>query len=469
MGLSVAPDATTPLFAQVYEALRRRIVGGQLSAGSRLPPSRKLAEELGVSRTTIVSAYDQLIAEGFARGQSGSGVFVSDTGAVEFVPASTKTTRSHIGGAVPSSRPLKPFQPGQPDMRLFPHRHWARCVARVARTTPDALLAHDDPFGDYPLRSEICRYLSEWRGLNATPAQVIVTAGSGDALEKCIHALTDQGDCIGLEDPGYPPLRLFVESIRLKTESLAMDAHGAIPPQQENGGGTPALVILTPSSQFPLGGAMPQRRRNEFLNWAARSGGWIVEDDYDSEFRYAGRPIPSLASLDRHGRTLYIGSFTKVFSNGLRLGFLVVPPALIDRFSNTLREYGTKASVMPQRPLAEFLNDGGFYRHIRRVRRIYAERRAVLIALLNEQIDDYVTFDDHRAGMVIAARLPDDCDDTQIAALAADSGVVCPALSEYFAGDTVRKGLLLGFCGFTPDEMQDAMVQLRDVLDTVLR
>jgi len=467
MGLRFAPDAAIPLFEQVYDALRARIVSGQLAAGNRLPPSRKLAEDLGVSRTTVVTAYDQLIAEGFARGRPGSGVYVSETGEVELEPSSGEPDQVGPDPAA-SPYPLKPFQPGLADMRLFPYRQWARCFARVARTDPKALLTNDDPFGDYLLRLEICRYLAEWRGLKATPEQVMVTAGSADAVERCLQTLAAPDDRIGLEDPGYAPLRLVVRSRGQQTSWLATDSDGTIPPTVTSRSPSPAMVVLTPSSQYPLGGAMPRRRRNEFLSWAEQNDAWIVEDDYDSEFRYAGRPIPALASLDGHGRTLYIGSFAKVFSSGLRLGFLVAPPTLVARFSETLRRYGAKASITPQRALALFMQDGEFYRHIRRVRRIYADRRTILIALLREHLDDYISFEDHRAGMQIAVTLPQNCDDKEISALAASRGIICPALSSYFATNPARKGMLLGFCGFAAEEMEASMVGLRAVLKDTL-
>lgn len=471
MDLHVSPDASPPLFAQVYESLRARIAEGVLPAGRKLPASRKLAEDLGVSRTTIVNAYDQLIAEGFAVGRPGSGVYVSDIGEVEREPARTAhhgdaSGPVHAGRRQPAADPaqaIKPFWPGQADMRLFPFRPWARCFARIARTRPEALVLAGDPFGDYELRTQICRYLAEWRSLAATPEQVMITAGSGDALEKCLHSLAGPGDTVGLEDPGYPPLRRFVRGLGLRPTWLAVDGSGAVPPARTADG--PAMVMLTPSSQFPLGGAMPRARRNEFLVWAAEHDAWIVEDDYDSEFRYAGQPISALAGLDRHGRTLYIGSFAKVFSTGLRLGFLVIPPALVHRFSAALHRARPTASATPQRPLALFMENGAFYRHLRRMRRIYRDRRNALMALLNQYLANHVTYRDHRAGMHIAAILPDARDDRRIAAAAAARGIVCQALSAHYATPPRRSGLLLGFCGFTPAEMEAPMAGLRALLD----
>lgn len=465
LGLNIAPHTDASLFEQIYEAFRDRVVSGQIVAGTRLPPTRKLAEELGVSRTTVVTAYDQLIAEGFARGRSGSGVFVSEIGDVERV-STARPVAPDFPGPISSSAPSRPFSPGQPDSRLFPYRQWAKCVARVARTAPETLVMNNDPFGDFDLRAEICRYLVDWRGLRASAPQVLITAGAGDALELCIRTLGGTNDSLALEDPGYPPLHAFVESLGIHTARLEMDDHGGIPPAPGNDGPDPKLVVLTPSSQFPLGGAMPRARRNGFLAWAAQANGWIIEDDYDSEFRYAGRPIPALAGLDTHGRTLYVGSFSKIFSNGLRMGFMVLPPNLVPAFSDSLRRYGSKASIAPQRPLATFMANGDYYRHIRRVRRIYAERRSAFIDMLRTHLGDLATFEDHRAGMQIAVKLPEIYMDAKITASAEEKGISCSALSAYYKSATPQNGLLMGFCSHTVEEMANAMGELRTVIDT---
>ncbi|PHS79349.1 MAG: aspartate aminotransferase [Rhodospirillaceae bacterium] len=445
-----------PLFEQVYDGLRQRIVSGQILAGSRLPPSRKLAQELGVSRTTIVTAYEQLEAEGFVQGRPGAGVYVTEIGEVESRALSPAKLKAHK----PTPEGLKAFHPGQMDDRLFPYQKWAQCVSKVARTDPKALVVSSDPFGDFELRVQICRYLADWRGVNASPDQVMITAGSGDALEICVRTLLKAGDTLALEDPGYPPLRTFVESYGLKACWLDTDEHGVMPPK-----GKAKMTILTPSSHFPLGGALPQVRRNAFLKWAANADSWIIEDDYDSEFRYAGRPIPALASLDTQERTVYVGSFSKIFSNGLRLGFLVMPQRKISAFTHSLRKFGGKASVAPQRALALFMKTGDFYRHIRRVRRIYGERRTVLMQLIDEHLGDIGVYEDYRAGMQIAVKLNKGYDDQRIAKAAADHGIVCFALSGYYASKPPQQGLLLGFCSFTEDEMTRAMVTLKVLIN----
>jgi len=453
--LHLEASSPVPLFEQVYDGLRHRIVAGHILAGHRLPPSRKLAQELGVSRTTIVTAYEQLEAEGFVQGKPGAGVYVTEIGEVE--SRSPSPPKPIVKKPTHPSR--KAFHPGQMDERLFPYQKWAQCVSKVARTDPKALVMSSDPFGDFELRVEICRYLADWRGVKASPDQVMMTAGSGDALEMCVRTLLKAGDTLALEDPGYPPLRTFVESYGLKACWLDTDEHGVLPPTTKV-----KMTILTPSSHFPLGGALPQARRNAFLKWAARVDSWIIEDDYDSEFRYAGRPIPALASLDTQNRTLYVGSFSKIFSNGLRLGFVVIPKHKIADFAQSLRQFGAKASVAPQRALALFMQSGDFYRHIRRVRRIYGERRTVLMGLIDEHLGDIGTYEDHRAGMQIAVKLAPGFEDKTIAKVAAEKGVTCFALSTYYASKSPQQGLLLGFCSFTEDEMRRAMVTLKTLI-----
>lgn len=452
------------LSAGIYAALRERIVSGQLLPASRLPPSRKLAEELGVSRGTVVIAYEQLMAEGFAEGRTGSGVYVSQIGEVENIAANPGGPAGEHQAFSQTDHP-RPFLPGQLDTRLFPYRDWARCVARVSRMSPQALINTDDAFGDTLLREQIRRYLYDWRGLSTSAAQILITAGAMEGLELCAKTLIHDKGSLWLENPGYPPLRNFADSMKIPIHWLERDAQGSLPPVVDEGAESPNLAVLTPSSQFPLGGAMPLARRNAFISWAATSDAWIIEDDYDSEFRYAGRPIPALAGLDQQQRTIYVGSFAKVFSNGLRLGFLVIPNDLVEPFRETLKRFGSKASAMPQRPLALFMQGGEYYRHIRRVRRIYSERRAQFIELLRTHLGNWVEFDDHKAGMHITVRLPEHLPDHFIAKEAAKMGVTCVPLSGYYAGEEGGNGLVLGFCAYTPEEMESAMIGLGQAMD----
>ena len=457
---SVDRASAMPVFQQVYEGLRERIASGAFVAGSRLPPTRALAVELGVSRSTIVTAYEQLVAEGYVEGRQGSGYSVCEMGEVELATAPQQAVSS---SAAAQRRGPSPFSPGVPDMRHFPYRQWARCVARVARNDPEALITAGETFGDLRLRQAICEHIFQWRGVRATADQVLITAGSGDALELCIRALAEPGDSVGLEDPGYPQIRHFVSSLGMRPHWLNVGQEGAaLPPSSEEE--RPSLVVLTPTQQYPLGGAMTPGRRMEFLRWAGRADAWLIEDDYDSEFRYAGRPIPALASFGDNARTIYAGSFSKIFSNNLRLGYLVVPDALNDKFSQTLRDYGGKASIMPQRALATFFEDGEFYRHLRRVRRIYAERRRVLIDLLRAALGPDARIEDPQAGMQFVLNLPGQCDDQALSRAAGEKGLSVSALSSFYASKRRRKGLVLGFCGFSPEELEDGVATLAPLL-----
>jgi len=291
---TLSRDSGIPLFTQVCDVLRQNIVDGRLLQGHRLPPSRSLAIELGVSRTTVVIAYDQLAAEGYIEGRRGSGFFVCPIGQIELNRGNNKAVAVESTATIlPQSR--KQVHPGFPDLRLFPYRQWARCMSRVARLTPEALVVAGDSFGDIQLRQSIARYLRDWRGLHTSAEQILITAGSIDALEICVRTLAGSGQYVGLENPGYQPLRNIVQSLGMKPVWLSMGDHGIEVPGLKKSQPSPIMTILTPSHQFPLGGAMSPLRRTEFLQWAVQTDSWIIEDDYDSEFRYAGSPIQALA------------------------------------------------------------------------------------------------------------------------------------------------------------------------------
>lgn len=457
-----------PLYVQIYDALRQQIISRHLTPGSRLPSSRNYAIELGVSRTSIIAAFEQLEAEGYIESRRGSGSYVTPMGNFDVLDQThshqthrhqTNRGNTHQWDAINLDN-----QSGSADMRLFPYRQWARCVSKVARESPESLVQPGDPFGDRQLRESIAKYLFEWRGMNVSPRQILVTAGSIDALEICIRTLVKQNELIGLEDPGYLPLRNLVKNRGLSPVWLPIEQDGVQVPSSTPNRKTPGLVILTPSHQFPLGGAMSPSRRIEFLNWATNTGSWIIEDDYDSEFRYAGKPIPALTGIDRSGRSIYIGSFAKIFSTGLRLGFLVAPFKLLEEINQTLSRFASKASVSMQRPLSEFMNNGEFYRHIRRVRRIYAERLRTLMDCLRTELGETLSFEDHQAGMLLTATLPDDYNDIAIAQAARAEGILVSALSAYHAGKNKPSGLLISFCAYEEQEIIENIIKLKHIL-----
>lgn len=463
LAFSINRSSAKPVFEQICEAIRAKAVSGELGKGIKLPPTRVFSTELGVSRSTIVTAYEQLTAEGYLTSIKGSGYTVCAMGEVEFKkkpPASGDLIKDEI------APPPRPFSAGLPDMRLFPHRQWAKAVSRVCRSNPEAMLLGGTSFGNFELRKAIADHVSEWRGLEASPGQIIVTAGAADALEICTQTLAKLGDRVGLEDPGYLPLRPLVETQGLKPVFMRVDGNGATLPPKAKG---LRLVVLTPSHQYPLGGAMSPSRRLEFIQWAESVNGWIIEDDYDSEFRYAGRPIPAMAGFDHLRRTIYVGSFSKIFSNTLRLGYLIIPDKTVDSFIATMDEFGPRASYMPQQALAEFMNNHEFYRHLRRVRRIYGERRKFLLERLSKDFSRYGSFTDHQAGMQIVFNLRPDLDDKDISIQAYNRGIAVQPLSHFSVAQGDYNGLVLGYCGFNQDELSAALDELKNILGEVLR
>ncbi|WP_424944118.1 PLP-dependent aminotransferase family protein [Aliiroseovarius crassostreae] len=465
LAFSIDRTSTSPVFEQICEAIRARTVAGDLTEGQKLPPTRVFATELGVSRSTVVTAYEQLVAEGYLVAQQGSGYRVCAVGEVELPrraerPRQQNTPLNTAKNTPQNTAPApRPFEAGQPDMRLFPHRQWAKTVARICRSDPQSMLMGAPRFGHLPLRQAIADHVAEWRGIQADPDQIILTAGATDALEICTRTLARPGDGIGLEDPGYRPLRQFALARDLRPEYLPVVAGDVSLPRT-----TPRIVVLTPSQQYPLGGAMSPGRRREFIRWAEREDAWIIEDDYDSEFRYAGRPIPAMAGFDHLSRTIYVGSFSKIFSNTLRLGYLIMPRALTDQFHATLRRFGPRASLMPQAPLAAFLSSGEFYRHLRRVRRIYGERRRFLTQHLAREFAEFGWFHDHQAGMQICFHLQGELRDTEIARRAADQKLTISPLSHYAQDGSGVNGLILGFCATSEDEMAPALQRLTSLL-----
>lgn len=458
VGFSIDRTSPVPVFEQICNSFRAQAASGDLPAGTRMPATRVFATELGVSRSTIVTAYEQLVAEGYLKSRRGSGYTVCDLGPVELEGRAASVERA---GPLKEAAAPFPFEAGLPDMRLFPHVQWAKTVSRVCRTDPQRMLIGETGPGNIDLRRAVADHVAEWRGIEAGLHQIVITAGAGDALEQCFRALAGRGDPVGLEDPGYPPLQHYATAAGLTPCSMAIDHDGAVLNPEA---AAARLIVLTPSHQFPLGGAMSPSRRLEFIHWAEQHNRWIVEDDYDSEFRYAGRPIPAMAGFNRLSRTIYIGSFSKVFSNSLRLGYLIIPEPLIDRFAAIRRQFGVKASYMPQQALAEFIATGEFYRHLRRMRRIYAERRKVLLDRLAADMADFGSFEDHQAGMQIAFHLDRRFIDSHIGAMAESEGVSAAPLSRYSLGQSDLNGLLLGFCAFTPEEMNDALAVLQKIL-----
>jgi GntR family transcriptional regulator/MocR family aminotransferase len=455
---SLAHGDQTPLRVQLANELKRLILQRILQPGSKLPASRSLAEELGVSRVTVVSAIEELVAEGYAEGYRGSGVYVSGDLPEQTLEMPVKDTSATLESS--QLAPLSPLRPAAPEVRLFPHETWARLMLKTWRAPDEALLGLTDPMGWPPLRQAIAEHLAAFRGMLVSPHQVIITSGANEALEAIARTLLEPGDRVFVEEPGYPTIWRTLADTGLVTRHVPVDRDGF---DIANAEGEAAAALVTPSRHYPTGVTMPLARRLGLIEWALKRESFIIEDDYDSEYRYRGRPLPALASLDEGGRVLYVGSFSKTMLPGLRLGFLVVPPALADRFVRTVAERGPRASLMMQPVLARFIAEGHLGAHIRRMRRLYARRQATLIAAIARDAEGILSAQAEPAGMHLVCRLTN-MDDRQAETLASEAGIAASALSRYFAGAPSRQGLLLGYAGYDEQTIDDAVKRLGDAL-----
>jgi len=493
LGVTLDRAAGRSLHAQLSAHLRRLILAGTVAPGTRLPSSRALADSLSLSRATVVTALDQIISEGYAEGRRGAGVFVvtdlPDT-ALRVIgradtPASLGTSANLCSSPAPSVPPSpRPFQTVGPALDLFPHQAWARLLQRAWQAPVPALLgATADPLGFAPLRAAIAAHLRDWRGLTCGPDQVVVTAGFSDAIGLLAQAALGPGCAVVVEDPGHAPLWQALRAHGLRPRAAPVDTQGLDVSTALSHVVDAAAVVVTPSRHFPLGGTLPVSRRLALLDWARRHGGLIIEDDYDSEYRYAGAPLPALAGLETGpeappggGCVCYVGSFSKVMMPALRLGFLVVPPRLVAAVVTARRAGGTAVGLVAQPALARFIESGAFAAHIRRMRRIYRRRQRALLAALDRHMADHLRVDLPPAGMHVVADLAlglaRRMSDREVARRAATAGVSAAPLSGYAAPAAmrvipgpVRQGVVLGYAAFDEESLETAALRLARALD----
>ena len=454
--------------SQIAKQIRELVLLGRLKPSSRLPSSRALAEQLGVARATVVEAYEQLSGEGYVETRLGSGTAI----AAELPETLLTTGRQSKSSPQPkriSREPAKPFRSGLVDWENFPHDEWGRILGRYWRNPPIALLEHNDPFGWLPLRQAIAAHIFEWRGIACEATQVIMTAGGADAFELIRGAIFKPGDTIWLEEPGYATARRVFSLGGLAVSPVAVDHEGLIVSEAIAKAPQARGAFVTPARQYPTGVTMPLSRRLELLTWAKNASAIVIEDDYDSEYRYVGRPLPALMSLDRSESVIYSGTFSKVFSPIIRLGFIVVPKRLITMFQNERRNYGAPPSLLVQPALAQFMEQGQFAVHIRRMRRLYASRRNLLMESLEAYDPELFRVDAPPSGLTIMLRLPQQQNDDTLVAKLAAAGVEVQALSSHYGGRNRQPGLLLSFAGFSEKELLQAVEKLVTVLQQQLR
>jgi len=454
---------------EIYRQIRAAILDGRIRAGDALPPTRELAQRLIVSRTTVSAAYDRLSAEGFLAGRIGAGTFV--TSASPSRPLEPPADPAAGVAALPewealpdpprpfSAVPEFDFRPGIPDVGRFPFDTWRRLVTQRLRAAEAGLLTYGDPQGYPDLRAEISRHLGVSRDVRAGAGQVVVTSGAQQTTDLIARVLLRPGDVAAVEDPGYPPPRLALTALGIRVAPVPVDAEGivvsAIPP------GT-RLVYVTPSHQCPLGVSMSLTRRLELLEWAERNAAVLVEDDYDTEFRYSGRPLEPLHSLDSRGRVGYVGSFSKVLSPGLRLGFLVAPPSLVPALVKAKYLADWHAPNLEQAALAGFMAEGGFARHVRRLRKVYRERRELLFRVLARDFTGVLTPVPSTAGLHLTATA--ERDPGPVLQRARQHGVRAGSLGNYCVGER-RHGIVFGFGGIQAERIEPGLACLRELWD----
>ena len=490
LGLLLDPASRVALHRQIGEQLRSAILERRLAPGAHLPSSRLLARELGCARGTVLLALDQMVAEGYVVSTPGSGVSVaSDLPDDLLTPPTVRTGQHQVvappprlsqraeaqlaicsrpgsgsGGAPPTA-----FALGRPAPDAFPFPLWAKLLEAEWHRPAQDIAASPHPFGHAGLRRAIAAYLGAARGFACAAAEVVVTSGVRQSVALLGRLLLDPGETAWVEEPGFPGTREALRAAGARPVPVPVDAFGFSPEAAQALAPEARLAVVAPAHHYPLGAVLSLQRRLALLAWAERAGGWIIEDDYDGEYRYAGRPLAPLRALDRAGRVAYVGSFSKLLFPSLRLSYLALPSALVDAAERLLVASGPAgASLLGQGALARFIDDGHFAAHLRRTRRLYAERQEVLVAAARRHLAGLLDMPPDPGGMHLVARPRPACaegfDDRSVAEAAARVGVSVAPLSACCLAEPATQGLLLGYAAVSPKDIEVAVIRLRSAL-----
>ncbi len=482
--------ASSPLYRQLYVSIRTALTEGHLSSGTRLPSTRDLADQLGVSRNTVVSAFKELKSEGYLESRVGAGTFVCDNlpeqmtrafsssaeNAASLQLADTESRTLSLSEnarrvsdqsftALDDPVPKTAFRQGIPALDAFPIDTWAKLASRRWRFLPSEKLVYGDSAGYPPLRKAIARHLRTSRGVRCEAEQVIVTSGAQHALSLAARVLLDPGDTAYVEDPGFPRMWAVFAAANADLRYAPINDEGiALSPLQT--GETPTVVGITPSHQYPLGITMTMERRLSLLEWATRNDVWILEDDYDGQFRYSGEPLAALQGLDNAGRVLYAGTFSKTLFPALRIGFLVVPPDLVTPFVEMRATMDRCAPRINQMVLTDFITEGYLKQHIRKMRTLYATRQDTLLNAIEDELGDVIDISSSNAGLHLVGRLPQAVDDRAVSDHLADHGIIALPLSFYSNRSLDRGGLLLGYGCTSEEEIYEGVQRMSAALDS---
>jgi len=464
--------ADAPVFRQIYLQLRSAILSGTLRPATKLPSTRELAVQLGVSRSAVVAAFEQLLAEGYAAGRKGAGTFIASDLPEPFAaihgrkprPASVSRTAAfrELGDFVDvtAQSDERPFNLGRTLMDARTVELWRKLSARSLRSFGRHHLGYGDPRGMPELRKSVCEYLRAARAVRCEPERVVITAGTQQALDIIIRVMQGPDREVWIEDPGYSLTRLALTAAGVTVCPVPVDRHGVDVTEGIRRAPKARAVFITPSHQFPKGVALSMARRLELLAWARESGAWIVEDDYASEFRYGGRPLASLQGLDEAERVIYIGTLNKALFPGLRLGYAVVPPSLVQAFVTARYLMDRQPSSLCQAVLTAFMEEGHFAAHIRRMREMYRGQRAALVAALRRRLGDHLTVEPPDQGMHLVAYTRRGLSDVGIERAAREHGVVVRAMSRLYVEAPGQSALMLGFSGYPRQIIAPAIARL---------
>jgi GntR family transcriptional regulator/MocR family aminotransferase len=475
--IAVDRRSSKPLYQQIYDAYRSKIVRGELRAGEPVASTRELARELRISRLPALNAYSQLLAEGHFESRAGSGTFVASTLPEHPRPkdlrgrsgATMRSISTHAGALPKFERPswaehLGPFQVGQPDLHSFPMHIWSRLMSRYSRELKVGALQYGSPMGLDELRQPLSKYLRTSRGVNCEAEQIMIVSGSQQALDISARVLLDPGASAWVEDPGYWLVHHVLTAAGCQAIPVPVDAEGLHVTKGIKMCQNARAAFVAPSHQYPLGVTMSATRRFQLLEWASKTGSWIIEDDYDSEYRYGSMPIASLQGLDANARVIYTGTLSKVLFPSLRLGYIVMPPDLVERFAAVRQVTDICPSHASQAVLAAFIREGHFARHIRKMRKIYDERRRVLVEELERQLGSSCKTAGSEAGMHLTLLLGDEHYDRTIAAKAIQQKLWLSALSLSYINHQARQGLVLGFGNAPLKQIPAAVAVLKRIL-----
>jgi GntR family transcriptional regulator/MocR family aminotransferase len=474
--LALNAGSGMPLYQQLYQQVRGRILRGELAAGEKLPATRTLAARCGISRVTVVAAYEQLAAEGFVESRVGAGTYVASLPVPGFQEAAASVALAPwgarlreamqvagAGGRTEGARAEIDFGFGRTFASLFPYDVWRRLLARYL-STDDALLSrYGSPAGFEPLREAIAAYVARARGVRCLPEQVVVVSGAQQALDIVARLLVAPGEAVVVETPGYLDAYQVFRLHGAALVGVAVD-DGGMPTEHLTANVAARLAFVTPAHQFPRGGTMPLARRLQLLRWAAAQGAMVIEDDYDSELRYRGRPPMALQGLDDGNRVVYLGTFSKVLFPALRLGYAVLPEALCEPFVGAMRYLGRGAPTLAQAAVADFITEGHFERHVAALRAAYGARRGALVAALARHMGEAVQYSRDEAGLHVMVYLPLEMDESWAVAQAAAAGVAVYPGARYHLGTPPAPSVLLGFSGLTAEEIEEGVARLAEAL-----